>query len=112
MKNKKTIVIATFLLGSLLHSPFILSLSTDAEQILNSEDIITEPISSDEIQETASTAEQEKEAAKIQSWDNHLDALKEKDQYWDKNSNTPTNDWKEEAFRLAKEDLDKDTTIA
>ena len=109
MNKIKNIVIAAVFLSTLLHFPFTLSLSEDAEQVLGqaytaepaeTEDIVTEPISSDE----------EKKA--VAGWDNHLDALKEKDQYWNQNSNIPTNDWKEEAISLAKETLDKDKNSA
>src|SRR5579863_872171 len=113
MNKIKNILIVTVFLYPLLQPTLILSLSEDAEQVLGqadavepleTEDIITEPISSEEI------SQEEKKA--VAGWDNHLDALKEKDQYWNNNSNIPTNDWKEEAISLAKESLDKDRNSA
>src|SRR5579872_4132843 len=111
MNKIKNILIATVFLATLLHFPFILCLSEDAEQVLGqadtteTEDLITEPITSEEalLRSTSSEGQvPQEETIKTPSataqWDNHLDALKEKDQYWNQNSNIPTNDWKEKAI--------------
>src|SRR5579862_8869974 len=130
MNKIKNILIVTVFLYPLLQPTLILSLSEDAEQVLGqadavepleTEDIITEPISSEETllrsplilsssKDEGQVSQEEKKATA--QWDNHLDALKEKDQYWNNNSNIPTNDWKEEAISLAKETLDKDRNSA
>lgn len=112
MNKIKNIVIATILLCTLC--------STSVKgQDANTEDIITEPISSDEtLISSLISSKDEEEQTQSQSptaqWNNHLNSLTgdQGDQYWDKNSNTPTNDWKEEAISLAKEALEKDKSIA
>jgi hypothetical protein len=130
MNKIKNIVIATIFLSTLLRFPLILpalrsfneegSMSKDAEQVLGqadtsepveTEDIITESISPETPQEPENLTKEQLPSATAQ-WDNHLDALKEKDQYWNQNSNIPTNDWKEKAIELAKEALDKDKNSA
>lgn len=113
MNNVKTIVVATILLSASMVSNQEYSAYT--KEPVEIEDIITEPISSEistEEQTVSTETAEEKTPSATAAWDNHLDALKEKDQYWNKNSNIPTNDWKEKAIELAKEALDKDRTVA
>ena len=57
------------------------------------------------------TTEQEKTA--LEKWNDHLSLLTaEKGELWDATNNIPNDVWKIEAFRLAKEALDKDISIA
>ncbi len=75
------------------------------------EQITTESLlrsTSSEGQATSATPEQEA----IKTWNAHLESLKELGQHWNKNSNIPTDSWKEEAITLAKEALNQDKTIA
>src|SRR5579863_10510662 len=106
MNKIKNIVITAILLniGSISNQEY----NPNTTEPVETEDIITEPILPDEIPQEKLVEEQNTPTNTIKTWDNHLDASKEKDQYWNQNSNTPTNDWKEEAISLAKEALDKD----
>ncbi len=107
MNKIKNIFIATLLLNTstVFNQEFIQQSPTSTD------DIISETISPETTQEATenlTTGEQEA----IKKWNAHLEDLKEKDNDWNKNSNIPTNDWKDEAILLAKEALNQDKTIA
>jgi hypothetical protein len=106
MNKIKNIFIATLLLNTstVFNQEFIQQSPTSTD------DIINETISPETTQEATENLTTEEQEA-IKKWNAHLEALKEKDNDWNKNSNIPTNDWKDEAILLAKEALNQDKTI-
>src|SRR6266849_6158197 len=109
MNYLKTIFIATILLNLnyVIASEYIAY--TQEPTDLEAQTTLTEeatPVAAPPTQEGT------KEITAIETWNNHLTILAEQGQYWNVNSNIPTDSWKEEAFRLAKKALDTDKTIA
>ena len=117
MNKAKNIVIAILLLytAAISNQEQTISIEPDIAEM------ITEPTSVEEVEKTTSeekAASSSREEASTTppsataEWNNHLESLKEKDLHWNKNSNIPTESWKEEAIVLAKKIIDQDKTLS
>lgn len=113
MNYLKTICIATILLNLHVTRAFEYPAYTQ-EEPANLEET-AEPISTEEPQQeipTSNEVQEENIVSATAEWNNHLTELAEPGQYWNVNSNIPTDSWKDKAFRLAKEALNDDKTIS
>lgn len=120
MKSKKTIFIIMILLstGAISNQE---STGYSQQTPIDTKEIIIGSITPETSQENPTKLEEQTTAEStsitpeeeaIKKWNDHLTVLKTKDQDWNKNSNIPTDSWKEKAVSLAQKALSTDKSIA
>lgn len=103
MNYLKTILIATVLLSiNTIHSNEQSSLAEMLQNIPNPFDTTATTIQNAETTDSNS----------LDAWNNHLQSLKDQDEFWDTANNSPTDPWVTKAHSLAEEVLKKDTNLA
>jgi len=115
MNYLKTFFITTILLsmhsinyGAEPQTTDIRDIVTPTQQPIDTQDEVTVE-TTEEQEEAVETKEKENE---LQDWNDHLELLTIESEYWDKENNIPTDEWKSQAFDIAKKVLEKDKTYA
>src|SRR5689334_4639973 len=102
MNYLKTILITTILLN--INTTYSAEQASLAEMLQN----IPNPFET-----TTTTQEPTKtEITPLDAWNNHLQLLKDQDEYWDTANNSPTAPWITKAHDFAEEVLKKDASLA
>jgi hypothetical protein len=112
MNYLKTFFIATILLtmhNNMNSGAFFDTQTTDVQNISQDQEESTQDETTDAIKETEDSVTLS-EVDVVQNWNNHLELLTIEGEYWNKQDNIPNDDWKTEAFRLAKNVLEQDAS--